>query len=61
LSRVGRFGDEVECILEYAARYMETLQSAFHTDLKDDAVTIVWHRCPNERIATHGAPVKHVL
>jgi len=56
--RSARF--EIERIFERAARYMKTLKSVDDANLKDDAVAIVRHRCPNERMATHGAPVDHV-
>lgn len=61
LPRVRSSSFKLENILEHATRYMETLQSAGKTDLEDDAVTIVRHRCPNERMATHKAPVKLFL
>lgn len=60
LSRIRSSGFEVEYILEHAARYVETLKTVGNTNLKDDAVTIVWHRCPDERMASHGAPVNYV-
>lgn len=60
LFRIRSVGFEVEHIFERAARYMETLKSVDDANLKDNAVTVVRHRCPNERIATHGAPVDHV-
>ncbi|PRY06328.1 hypothetical protein B0G73_107227 [Paraburkholderia sp. BL25I1N1] len=60
LFRVRSVGFEVEHIFERAARHMETLKSVEDANLKDNAITIVRHRCPNERIATHGAPVDQV-
>ena len=60
LLRVRSAWFEVEHIFEHAARYVKTLKSVDDANLKDDAVTIVRHRCPNERMATHGAPVDHV-
>lgn len=60
LFRVRSAWFEIERVFERAARYVETLQSVDDANLKDDAVTIVRHRCPNERMATHGAPVDHV-
>ncbi|MFM0171099.1 hypothetical protein [Paraburkholderia sediminicola] len=60
LFRVRSSWFEVERIFEHAARDVETLKSVDDANLKDDAVTIVRHRCPNERMATHGAPVDHV-
>ena len=60
LFRVRSSWFEVEHIFEHAARDIETLKSVDDANLKDDAVTVVRHRCPNERMATHGAPVDHV-
>jgi hypothetical protein len=36
------------------------LKSVDNTNLEDDAVTVVRHCCPDERMASHGAPVNHV-
>jgi hypothetical protein len=36
------------------------LKSVDNTNLEDDAVTVVRHCCPDERMASHGVPVNHV-
>jgi len=60
LFRVRSCWFEIEHILEHAARYVETLKSVDNTNLEDDAVTVVRHCCPDERMASHGVPVNHV-
>jgi hypothetical protein len=38
---------------------METLKALDNTNLKDDAITGMRYSCPNEHVATHGAPLIH--
>ncbi|WP_321781916.1 hypothetical protein [Burkholderia pyrrocinia] len=58
LSRIRRQSLKIERLLKNRPRNMKTLKSAPHANLKDHAIAVVRHSCPNKRTAIHEASEK---